>query len=124
MPRSLLTSAAAAAFALVVAAVAARAHDDSAAAYGLYGEAAIRMTANPLRLDNASTAVDDFRVTCAACWRNAPADADRSADRQNAANDAPPQAVAVPEPPTYALAMVAGVLGAGAAARKKFRESK
>lgn len=120
MPRSLLTSAAAAACALVVAAVAARAHDDSAAVYGLYGEAAIRMTANPLRLDTAATAVDDFRVTCAACWRNAPADA----DRQNTANDTPPQAVAVPEPPTYALAMVAGVLGAGAAARKKFRQSK
>lgn len=33
-------------------------------------------------------------------------------------------AVAVPEPPTYALAMVAGVLGAGAAARKRHKGDK
>lgn len=32
-------------------------------------------------------------------------------------------AVAVPEPPTYAIAMVAGVLGAGAVARKKFKQN-
>ena len=32
-------------------------------------------------------------------------------------------AVAVPEPPTYALAMVAGVLGAGAAARRRSRKA-
>ena len=32
-------------------------------------------------------------------------------------------AVAVPEPPTYALAMVAGVLGAGAAARRRSKQA-
>ena len=32
-------------------------------------------------------------------------------------------AVAVPEPPTYALAMVAGVLGAGAAARRRAKKA-
>jgi hypothetical protein len=32
-------------------------------------------------------------------------------------------AVAVPEPPTYALAMVAGVLGAGAAARRRSKKA-
>ena len=32
------------------------------------------------------------------------------------------KAVAVPEPPTYALAMVAGVLGAGAAARQRAKK--
>jgi len=32
-------------------------------------------------------------------------------------------AVAVPEPPTYALAMVAGVLGAGAAARRRITKA-
>jgi hypothetical protein len=33
------------------------------------------------------------------------------------------KAVAVPEPPTYALAMVAGVLGAGAAARRRSKKA-
>jgi len=41
------------------------------------------------------------------------------AEPEAASLDLPVDAVLVPEPPTYALAMVAGMLGAGAAARRR-----